>query len=154
MIELDHWFRTLDSASARTGGAIALAARTARRLLHDQRDIVPLHGDIHHGNVLHFGGCGWLAIDPKGLIGEAGFDYVNILRNPDPAAAAHPGRFKARLATIGAETGIPAPRLIDWAIAFFGLSAAWSMEEGEDCGTELALLDVALRARGDPSITR
>jgi len=152
--ELRHWFRALDQAEARAGGVIAVAASTARRLLNHQGQIVSLHGDIHHRNVLHFGTGGWRAIDPKGLIGEAAFDYVNILRNPDAAAAAHQDRFRARVATICEETGIPPARLIDWAISFFGLSAAWSMEEGEDCRADLALLDVALRLRTDPALTR
>jgi streptomycin 6-kinase len=39
-------------------------------LLTTQREKVVLHGDMHHGNVLNFGSRGWLAIDPKGLIGE------------------------------------------------------------------------------------
>jgi aminoglycoside/hydroxyurea antibiotic resistance kinase len=41
-----------------------------------------LHGDLHHGNVLDFGLRGWLAIDPKGLLGERGFDFANIFTNP------------------------------------------------------------------------
>lgn len=51
----------------------------AHLLLADRRDISPLHGDIYHGNVLDFGERGWLAIDPKGLKGERGFDYANLL---------------------------------------------------------------------------
>jgi streptomycin 6-kinase len=35
---------------------------------------------------------GWLAIDPKGLCGERGFDFVNIFCNPDFALATAPGR--------------------------------------------------------------
>jgi len=33
---------------------------------------------------------GWLAIDPKGLCGERGFDFVNIFCNPDFALATAP----------------------------------------------------------------
>jgi len=33
---------------------------------------------------------GWIAIDPKGLLGERTFDFVNILRNPDAATALAP----------------------------------------------------------------
>jgi streptomycin 6-kinase len=64
----------------------------ADKLLDDPRDIVALHGDIHHGNILDFGERGWLAIDPKGLIGERGFDYANNFCNPDAAIATRPGR--------------------------------------------------------------
>ena len=37
-----------------------------------QRDVVVLHGDMHHENVLKFSSRGWPAIDPKGLVGERG----------------------------------------------------------------------------------
>ena len=40
-----------------------------RTLLTLERDVVPLHGDIDHGHILDFGPRGWLAIDPKRLIG-------------------------------------------------------------------------------------
>lgn len=48
----------------------------------DPHDVVVLHGDIHHGNVLDGGERGWRAIDPKGLLGERTFDFVNILLAP------------------------------------------------------------------------
>src|SRR5690606_26344743 len=52
LIPLDLWFRELDGAAARHGGLFLRAAATARVLLAEPRDVVPLHGDIHHDNVL------------------------------------------------------------------------------------------------------
>jgi streptomycin 6-kinase len=78
LIPLAQWFSDLEPASAQYGGILRLAAATARGLLSAPRDSVVLHGDIHHGNILDFGPRGWLAIDPKGLIGERGFDYANV----------------------------------------------------------------------------
>jgi hypothetical protein len=49
-----------------------------------------LHGDIHHDNILDFGRRGWLAIDPKRLFGERGFDYANLFCNPDLSDPSHP----------------------------------------------------------------
>jgi hypothetical protein len=48
----------------------------------ERRDVVVLHGDMHHENILKFSSRGWLAIDPKGLVGERGFDYANIFCKP------------------------------------------------------------------------
>ncbi|WP_430515673.1 aminoglycoside phosphotransferase family protein, partial [Inquilinus limosus] len=48
----------------RYGGIVARAAAIARDLLAERREIVTLHGDLHHDNVLDFGPRGWLAIDP------------------------------------------------------------------------------------------
>ena len=93
VIDLRRWFQALWPVASERGGELGQAASVATRLLDTQRDVVVLHGDLHHGNVLDFGDRGWLAIDPKGLLGESTFDYVNILRNPDAAVALAPGRF-------------------------------------------------------------
>ena len=41
----------------------------ADQLLKHFTQPVLLHGDLHHENVLSGGGRGWLAIDPKGIVG-------------------------------------------------------------------------------------
>ncbi|HJP83918.1 MAG TPA: aminoglycoside phosphotransferase family protein, partial [Fimbriimonadaceae bacterium] len=40
-----------------------------------------LHGDLHQENVLRHGDA-WVAIDPKGLIGDPHFEPTAFLRNP------------------------------------------------------------------------
>ncbi len=82
---LAQWFRDLAPAARTHGGILSRCAETAETLIHDQREIVVLHGDLHHDNVLDFGERGWLAIDPKHIIGERGFDFANIFTNPDLA---------------------------------------------------------------------
>src|SRR5690349_1868059 len=67
LVPLAQWFRALDPMALREGGILVRSAETARRLLADPRDVVALHGDVHHLNVLDFEARGWLAIDPKGL---------------------------------------------------------------------------------------
>jgi streptomycin 6-kinase len=57
------------------------AAELADRLLNDQRDVQPLHGDLHHENIL-LGERGWLVIDPKGLMGDPMYDAANMFYNP------------------------------------------------------------------------
>jgi streptomycin 6-kinase len=84
---LMKWFEPLGRAAEAQGGTLRTAAETASQLLSAQHDIVVLHGDMNHGNVLRFGPRGWLAIDPKGLIGERGFDHANIFCNPDDQMA-------------------------------------------------------------------
>ena len=83
LVALTPWFRDLWPAAEKHGGILARSADTARELLAHPQDVVVLHGDIHHDNVLDFGDRGWLAIDPKGLIGERGFDYANLFCNPE-----------------------------------------------------------------------
>ncbi len=58
-------------------------AAVARHLLATERETTTLHGDLHHDNVLS-SPHGWLAIDPKGTIGERTYEVANLLCNPQP----------------------------------------------------------------------
>ncbi|WP_313892399.1 aminoglycoside phosphotransferase family protein [Psychrobacillus sp.] len=40
-----------------------------------------LHGDLHHENILYDHTGGWIAIDPKGVIGDRYFDVIAFLTN-------------------------------------------------------------------------
>jgi streptomycin 6-kinase len=143
LVPLSRWFAALAPAAARFGGVFTKSDAAARELLSQPREIAVLHGDMHHGNVLDFGSRGWLAIDPKGLIGERGFDYANIFCNPTFAVASAPGRF-ARQATLVAElAGLDRGRLLRWILAYAGLSAAWSIEDGDDPALALAVAEIA-----------
>ena len=51
-------------------------------LVPSQTGPVLLHGDLHHGNVLSARRRPWLAIDPKGVVGERAFDAGALLYNP------------------------------------------------------------------------
>nr|QQZ48697.1 hypothetical protein JKL49_14525 [Phenylobacterium glaciei] len=84
---LPDWFGQLEPAANRHGGVLSKSLAMSKRLLADPREVCVLHGDAHHGNFLDFGELGWLAIDPKGLIGDRGYDYANLLCNPDLATA-------------------------------------------------------------------
>jgi len=130
LVPLDIWFRALAPAAASHGGVFVEALACASALLAAPRERAVLHGDIHHGNVLDGGARGWLAVDPKGLIGERGFDYANMLCNPDAATARAPGRMRRRIAVVARASGQDPARLASWLLAYLGLSAAWTLDEG------------------------
>ncbi len=144
---LRRWFRALGPAAARHGGVLAEADAVARALLDEPRDPVVLHGDLHHGNVLDFGARGWLAIDPKGLWGERGFDYANLFRNPDAATALAPGRLARQAELVAGCAGLERDRLLAWVVAVAGLSAAWNLSDGLPADADLAVIQAALAAR-------
>jgi streptomycin 6-kinase len=143
LVPLARWFQALEPAAAAHGGVLARAAAAARELLADPRDVVVLHGDLHHGNVLDFGAGGWLAIDPKGLIGERGFDFANLFRNPDLETAVAPGRLARQVEVVAAAAGLERGRLLKWILAFAGLSAAWSLEDGDSPDPMLEVAEMA-----------
>jgi streptomycin 6-kinase len=144
LIPLPRWFDALEPAAARHGGIFGPAAATARELLANPSEVVVLHGDIHHGNVLDFGPRGWLAIDPKGLVGERYFDFANLFCNPGLAIATAPGRLARQATVVAKAAGLDRGRLLRWILAWAGLSAAWHLEDGEPA--EIALTVARLAA--------
>lgn len=148
LVPLARWFAALEPAAARHGGILNASDAAARRLLAQPREVVALHGDIHHGNVLDFGARGWLAIDPKGLIGERGYDFANIFCNPDLEIAASPGRLARQVTVVAEAASLERDRLLKWILAYAGLSAAWSLEDGDDPQTALAVAELAAAELG------
>jgi len=151
LIPLTDWFAPLLSGHARYGGLTTVCAETAAALLATPHDQSVLHGDIHHGNVLDFGEeRGWLAIDPKRLAGERAFDYANLFRNGDIETAERAGaRFARRLDIVSETAGLERRRILDWTMAFAGLSSVWIRDDGDAADDDLFIvaLCAAERAR-------
>lgn len=145
LVSLDDWFAPLLRVSDR-GDLIAEARDVARDLLSEKRETVVLHGDIHHENVLDAGPRGWIVIDPKGLLGERTFDFVNILRNPDEATALARGRFARQVDVIAGAAGLDRTRLLHWTLAFACLSAIWILDDGDTPALDLAVAGLASAA--------
>jgi streptomycin 6-kinase len=122
-------------------------AAVARGLLATQHDVVPLHGDLHHANVLDGGARGWLAIDPKGLIGERTYETANLLKNPWPhTCIVHDAARMQRLAQLYSELlGMDARRILAFGLAHAGLSAAWDMDDVFDPSYSLRCVELLER---------
>lgn len=151
---LAEHFRELAPAAAAHGGVLPRCWEIAQSLLANPLDVRPLHGDLHHDNVLDFEARGWLAIDPKGVFGERSFDFANIFTNPDlgdptrPVATV-PGRFVRRLEIVAEAANLDRRRLLQWIVAWTGLSAAWFISDDDPLAAidlqiaELAIAELA-----------
>lgn len=106
MTPLTYWFNSLKLIAQQQQGIFAHCMAIANNLLNEPRNVVALHGDIHHRNILDFGERGWLAIDPKSLLGEQGFEYANLLCNPDLTNIHNPNHFINQLNNIVTLTGV------------------------------------------------
>ena len=119
-------------------------------LCDSQRAPRLLHGDLHHYNVLRDRERGWLAIDPKGVIGELEYELGAILRNPGEL----PGLFtdelviRSRLDRLCSTLGLDLERALRWGFAQAVLSAIWEIEDGHALDASRQVLGLATTIRG------
>lgn len=96
---------------------------------------VLLHGDLHHANLLFSGKRGWLAIDPKGICGDAGYEVGPFMLNQLPAGAPETVMreiLKQRLVIFSEELAVSERRLAQWSFCHAVLSALWDFEESAE----------------------
>jgi streptomycin 6-kinase len=63
---------------------------------------------------------------------------------PDPPVAVQPERFHRRLEIVVAKSGMERERLLQWILAYTGLSAAWMIGDGDHPAVDLAVAELAL----------
>jgi streptomycin 6-kinase len=120
-----------------------------QQLCESMTESALLHGDLHHDNILAAERAPWLAIDPKGVIGEPAYETGALLRNPYPAILEQPqpGRILARrMAQLSEDLGFDRQRVRDWAVAQAVLSAVWGMEDFDTVPHEMIAIAELLAA--------
>ena len=139
---LEEWFAAFDRHRVAHGGPGPIPARIleraetlARELLDSSPEPVVLHGDFHHYNVLSAQRADWLAIDPKGMLGDPGYEVGPFMCNP---WLAPPAVLQRRLDILAEELTYDRDRLRYWCITYAVLSACWSAED-EGAGWEDAI---------------
>lgn len=106
-------------------------------LLSTSAPPILLHGDLHHDNILAAARAPWLAIDPKGVVGEPAFEVGALLRNPMPQLLRRPDPVRLterRVARLADELGYERERVRGWGLAQAVLSAWWGIEDGGELG--------------------
>jgi streptomycin 6-kinase len=147
---VEDWFRSFDRYLEGGNQAIpAVLVEQARdlyrRLCDSQGERRLLHGDLHHENILFDSRRGWLAIDPKGVIGEIEYEIGAALRNP----VAHPASFasrrivRRRIDRFRRILSINEGRVLQWAFTQAVLSVIWGWEVGFPIRSEDPVLELA-----------
>ena len=140
--------RYLATGDERISRHLADAAhRVFAGLCSSQSSTRLLHGDFHHYNVLFDSQRGWLAIDPKGVIGELEYEIGAILRNPGegPELFLSRSTIEKRIEQLTVRLKLNRERVVAWAFAQAVLSAVWGIEDGfeiDGSNTSLKLAQV------------
>lgn len=135
-----EWAAGLAHLRVRFGGgtgpfpaALVDAAERVFEELHSSATrSVLLHGDLHHGNILAATRRSWLAIDPKGVIGEPAYEVGALLRNPMPDLLRMPHVIRVqarRLDQLSDELDLDRRHAAAYAFAQAVLASWWQFED-------------------------
>ena len=106
--------------------ADALECINRRRLAHDDRSAVLVHGDIHEMNALQASDGSYQLIDPVGLRAEPACDLGTIVRcNPDLG-----DDLWARTEQLASRTGVDATAIWEWGTIHRVLSGVYACSIG------------------------
>jgi len=108
---------------------VELAERLFAELLGSMDAPVLLHGDLHHENIMSATRRPWLAIDPKGIVGEPAYEVGALLRNRLDAEPDLRRLQARRLDQLAEALELERQRLLGWGVAQAVLSAWWSYED-------------------------
>ena len=136
-IKLSDWFSELKNIRPHFNGGMGpfpkkLFERVESflpELLMDE-NVKLIHGDFHHFNIL-LSERGWLAIDPKGVIGPAGYEIGPLMINPWGSLSdgiSFKAQTKRRMSILSERVGWERESILNWAIAHAVLSTWWDTQ--------------------------
>ena len=128
------------------------AEQIVQDLFAENHPPILLHGDFHHFNVLRATREPWLIIDPKGVVGDPGYELGAFLYNPKELIADHPQKQRLlgrRIDLLSEYLGFDRHQVRGWGIAQAVLSAVWTCE-GEGYGWEytMSVAETLLESEG------
>ncbi|MBB6120435.1 aminoglycoside phosphotransferase family protein [Nocardiopsis algeriensis] len=108
----------------------------ARELSDSEVDAVPVHGDLHPGNVLDGGPRGLVVIDPRACLGDGAVDAVDWAL----WKATTREEVEERVDTLSRVMGVDGGRMMDWVRAFAPCMAVAKANRGQENSEEFDLL--------------
>ena len=128
----DHCADLFTQAAKRPDNIVLhTAAQIGQELLDNQVDARPLHGDVHHENILS-SGRGWISIDPNGIIGDPVYEYANTFNNPYGVheIVGNPARISMVADVIHDRTQYDRNKILKYGAMHIALSASWVFKTG------------------------
>lgn len=130
----DWYFANLEKCKKSLPEDLVIKAKEKfEHLIKTEGELYLLHSDLHHDNILS-SERGWLAIDPKGLIGEREYEAGVYILNPykrfkeNEKLISH-NFFAKRINLISAALGLSKERVSAWAFIKQILALIWSLQD-------------------------
>jgi streptomycin 6-kinase len=137
------WLQAIDNISRDQFpvGMLDQAITLKNQLLATISHEVFLHGDLHQDNIIK-NNNDWLAIDPKGIVGDpefemAAFDFIHA--DEFHLTTEIKSLFNERIELLANKSKLNAARIRNWVFVRLVLSAVWSIEDNTDIGWDIEL---------------
>ncbi|MDP3533052.1 MAG: aminoglycoside phosphotransferase family protein [Alphaproteobacteria bacterium] len=130
---ISDWLALLDQDLNIPSEYLQKARDLKNHLLETSPKNVLLHGDLHHDNILSHSND-WIAIDPKGIIGDPAYEIAAFIRNPIPDLLTIPNAkeiIEKRIQLFAHILKTPSQRIAQWNFVQAVLAWAWALED--DC---------------------
>lgn len=146
-LRLEDWFNSFFKKSPKTNFPLEFFRKT--RGIFEELSGAPkflIHGDLHHENILSAERKPFLIIDPKGIIGNVGYEIAVFLNNHLWWLNGQPN-LKEKLEVVSGKFSeafeIKPEDLRKWTFCQMVLSAWWTFEDnGENWQRELAFAEI------------
>ncbi|MFD3684916.1 aminoglycoside phosphotransferase family protein [Nocardiopsis sp. NPDC058631] len=146
----DYWNRERGEGPAAEVVSAAAMHRgfcLARDLANGTVDVVPVHGDLHPGNVIDGGARGLVAVDPRACLGDGAVDAVDWALWKATGVA----EVERRVHVLSGAMGVDADRMFEWVRAFAPCQAVAKAGRGQ-VGTDE--FDVLMELAGGAAVAR
>ena len=144
-----EWYLARGDGLSISHGLVREAQVIFEEMVVSQAATMLLHGDLQHYNVLFDNNHGWLAIDPKGVVGELEYEVGALLRNPieQPELFTNRATVERRLDILTSLLPLDRLRTLKWSFAQAVLSAIWGVEDGHPVQPDHPALQLAKTLR-------
>jgi len=142
---LQAWMGDFSCSSGLPAWYLEKAKKLLKKLISSAEKTLLLHGDLHHENILKSDSGGYLAIDPKGIIGDATYEPIPFLLNPMPEILSYPAIEKLwhhRIQLFASLLGFEKARFREWSFVHAMASAGWAVEDKQDPKPWLKLAEI------------
>jgi streptomycin 6-kinase len=143
--DISVWLAILDTDWNIPQKYLAKARNLREHLLSTSINKVLLHGDLHHENILWCGQDKWIAIDPKGVIGDPVFEVGASIRNPIPDLLKNNDVsqiIQNRINIFSEQLNVDYKRIFDWVYIQSVMCACWAMEDNADIAYIFKFLEI------------
>lgn len=132
---ISDWLAILDENWKIPKKHLLHARNLKKQLLETTSKQVLLHGDLHHENILLEQQNSWIAIDPKGIIGDPVFEVGSAILNPTPELLQNnniKNIIQNRIVLFSQHLGFDQKRIFDWTYVQAVMRACWAIQDNTD----------------------